>query len=214
MWVIPMVVSALLPSATAQAKSTPPKDSRPIVLPAPKDFAGAVALLERATGAQGEAIEAAGGSIPLEEGRSFPVEGKLAARLLAGSHEVFRKAGVYLFRHERSYGIAGDKDRIAVLATGDRNAVLRRMGTGSAHHDLTTEKIVAWLDALAKDEPFELTEIGVDYVAGRFQRSPRDPAALARRSAEIAPDLVAGRASTLALLAEEIRVNRTLYLIW
>jgi hypothetical protein len=51
-------------------------------------------------------------------------------------------------------------------------------------------------------------------VAGTFERSPKDAASIARRSAEIAPDLVAGRASTLALLTEEIRVNRTLYLIW
>ena len=29
-----------------------------------------------------------------------------------------------------------------------------------------------------------------------------------------APDLVAGRASTLELLAHEIKANRTLYLIW
>jgi hypothetical protein len=214
MGVIPIVVSVLFSAAPAQAESPPPKDSWPIALPAPKDLAGAVALLERATGAQGEAIETAQGPIPLEEGRSLAMEGKLAARLLAGSHEAFRKAGFYLFRHERSYGLAGEKDRLGILAARDRNAVLRRMGTGSPHRDPTTEKIVAWLDALAKDEPFELTEIGVDYVAGRFERSPKDPAAIARRSAEIAPELVAGRSSTLALLAEEIRVNRTLYLIW
>jgi hypothetical protein len=30
----------------------------------------------------------------------------------------------------------------------------------------------------------------------------------------VAPDLVAGRASTLELLAREIRMNQTLYLIW
>ncbi len=214
MGVIPFVVSALLSSALAQAGAPSPKDSWPIALPAPKDLAGAVALLERATGARGEAIEAAGGPIPLVEGRSFPVEGKLAARILLGSHEAFRKAGFYLFRHERSFGLAGDKDRLGILATSDRNAVLRRMGTGSAHHELTNEKIVAWLDALAKEEPFELTEIGIDYVAGRFERSPRDPGAIARRSAEIAPDLVAASASTMDLLTEEIRVNRTLYLIW
>lgn len=214
MWVMPVVVSMLVSSAPAQAGLASPKDTSPIVLPAPKDLAGAVALLERATGAQGGAIEAAKGPVPLEEGRSFPVAGRLATRLLAGSHGVFREAGFYLFRHERSYGLAGEKDRLGVLAVKDRNAVLRRMGTGNAARGFTTEKLVAWLDALAKEEPFELTEIGVDYLAGRFERSPKDPGAIALRSAEIAPELVAGSASTLALLAEEIRVNRTLYLIW
>lgn len=215
MGVIPFVVSAFLASAApAQAGASTSKDAGPIVLPAPKDLAAAVSSLAGVAGAPGEAIETASGSIPLEEGRSFQVDGKVATRLLAGSHVPFREAGLYLFRHERSFGLPGEKDRLGILRATDRRAVLLRMGTGNARQGFTTEKIIAWLDALAKDEPFELTEVGVDYVAGRFQRSPKDPGAIARRSAEIAPDLVAGRASTLALLAEEIRTNRTLYLIW
>ncbi len=168
--------------------------------------------IESATGAKGGAIDA--GKIPLSEGRSFELDGKIAERLLAGSHAAFRKAGLYLFRYERSFGVAGEKDKVALLATADRGAVIRRIGTASPKDGLTSDKIVSWLDALAKDEPFELWEIGVDYVAGKFERTPKDPAAIARRSAEFAPDLVAARASTLALLVEEIRVNRTLYLIW
>jgi hypothetical protein len=61
---------------------------------------------------------------------------------------------------------------------------------------------------------FELTEVGVDYLAGRFLRAPKDPAEIARRCVAIAPDLVAARASTLGLLVEEIRSAHTLYLIW
>ncbi len=183
-------------------------------LPAPKDFAAGVLAIERATGVKGAAIEAAQGNIPLAEGRSFALQGRVAEQLLAGSHAAFRKSGIYLFRYERSFGVAGEKDKVALLAAADRGAVIRRIGTASPHHGLTSDRIAAWLDALAKDEPFELWEVGVDYVAGRFDRVPKDPAALARRTAEFAPDLVAGRASTLDLLAEEIRVNRTLYLIW
>ncbi|HEY6101458.1 MAG TPA: DUF4253 domain-containing protein [Anaeromyxobacter sp.] len=210
-----IAAAALLATALA-ASAAPPaqKEADPFELAAPKDFGAAVAAVERATGAKGGAIETANGAIPLAEGRSFSVESRIAERLLTGSHATFRKAGLYLFRYERAFGLPGEKDRLGLLAESDRNAVLRRIGTGSAHRGLTTERIVAWLDDLAKEEPFELTEIGADYVAGRFERSPKDSAAIARRSAELAPDLVAGRASTLALLAEEIRVNRTLYLIF
>ncbi len=212
MRVIQMV--ALLLVAPPVLATPAAKKASPIALPAPKSFVAAIAAVEAATGARGGVLETSGPSVPLNEGRSFQVDGRVAERLLAGSHATFRKAGFYLFRHERSFGLEGDKDRVAVVATGDRNAVLRRMGTGNARLGVTTEKVVAWLDALAKDEPFDLTEIGLDYVAGRFERAPKDAAGLARRSAEFAPDLVAGRASTLALLAEEIRANRTLYLIW
>jgi hypothetical protein len=209
-----IAAAALLFAIPALAGPPGKKPTEPIALPAPKGLADAVAAVERATGATGGSLETGAGAIPLAEGRAFAVEANVAERLLAGSHGPFRKAGLYLFRFERSYGMEGDKDRIALLATSDWGAVVRRIGTADARHGLTTEKILAWLTELAKDEPFELTEIGADYVAGSFERSPKDAAAVARRSAEIAPELVAGRASTLALLTEEIRVNRTLYLIW
>ncbi len=215
MGVRPAVAAAALGAAlAAQAAPSEAKSHAPIVLPAPKDLPAAVAALERATGAKGGTLETANGEATLSEARSFAVESAVAERLLAGSHTPFRKAGIYLFRCERSYGLAGEKDRIAVVAVSDAASVLRRMGTNGARHGVTTERIVAWLDALARLEPFELTEIGTDYVAGTFARSPKDPADVARRSVEIAPELVAGRASTLALLVEEIKTNRTLYLIW
>lgn len=186
----------------------------PIALPAPASFAAAVEAIERATGVRGEPFEAGEAKGPALQSRSFALDGATANRLLDGSHATFRKAGLYLFRYERSYGLPGEKDHVALLATADRGAVVRRVGTSDPKDGLTPDRLVSWLDALAKDEPFELSEIGVDYVAGRFLATPKDPAEIARRSAEIAPDLVAGRATTLALLANEIRTNRTLFLIW
>ncbi|HEX9048966.1 MAG TPA: DUF4253 domain-containing protein [Anaeromyxobacter sp.] len=188
--------------------------SDPIALGKPKTFDDAVAALERATGAKGEPVELGGKPVPPGEGRAFPVDGATAERLLSGSHASFRTAGLYLFRLERSFGIAGEKDPVVLLKTADRDAVVRRVGTSSAKTGATTESIVAWLDALAKDEPFELTEVGVDYLAGRFARAPKDPEAVARRCVAIAPDLVAARASTFGLLVEEIRSTHTLYLIF
>jgi uncharacterized protein DUF4253 len=210
-----MVTAVLLLSAFAAAAAPgEPRKAEPIALAAPKDFGAAVVAIEGATGAKGAPLEAGAGKVPLAEGREFSVDSKVVQRLLAGSHATFRKAGFYLFRVERSFGMEGDKDRLALLATPDRSAVVRRIGTAGPHTGITTEKIVAWLDELARSEPFDLTEVGADYLAGTFERPPKDAAAIARSSAEIAPDLVAGRASTLALLTEEIRVNRTLYLIW
>jgi hypothetical protein len=210
---IPFVVAAaaalLAPAAVRPADPAPRGEaSGPIALAAPKDFDAAVRAVEKATGAKGERFGT--GSVPLEEGRSFAVEAQVARRLLEGSHGQFRKAGLYLFRYERGFGLGGEKDRLGLLKTADRSTVLRRVGTAGA----AGEKVAAWLDALAKDEPFELWEVGVDYVYGRFDRAPKDSMAVAKRCAEVAPELVAGRASTLELLAREIRMNQTLYLIW
>jgi hypothetical protein len=204
-----VVVVALLVPAISRAADP---SRGPIVLAAPPDFGSAVAAIEKATGATGEKLPF--GDVPLSDARSFAVEPRVAERLLDGSHGPFAKAGFFLFRYERSYGMAGEKDRLGLVKGSDHRAVIRRVGTGQAVSGLGAEKVIAWLDALAKDEPFEVREIGSDYVAGRFVRRPKDAAAVARRCAEFAPELVAGRASTLELLAHEIRSNGTLYLIW
>lgn len=206
------LAAALLAAAPPAARAAEPAEQRPIVLAAPASLAAAAAEVEAATGAKGERLPF--GDLPLAEGRSFAVEAHTAQRLLVGSHEAFRRAGYFLFRYERSYGMAGDKDRLGLVKGTDDRAMIRRVGTGSAVKGLGSEKVVAWLDALAKDEPFDLWEVGVDYVAGRFVRTPKDPEGLARRCAEIAPELVRARAADLELLAREIEINRTLYLIW
>lgn len=206
------VMSALLAPCWAPADAPKAASGTLISLAAPKDFTSAVQALEQVTGAKGEKMRV--GEVPLADGRSFAVDPRITERLLEGSHTAFKKAGLYLFRYERSFGLDGDKDQIALLRTADRNVVIKRVGTVGPHQTPTSKKIAAWLDVLAKEEPFELWEIGADYVAGRFLRTPKDPVALAQRCAQFAPDLVAGRASTLELLAHEIAANRTLYLIW
>lgn len=194
----------------AHAAEGAPAGKAPMVLAAPADFDSAVRTLEAATGATGQKLH----ELPLGEARSFAVEPSIAERVLEGNHDSFRKAGLYLFRHERSFGMAGDKDQLGVMKTADWRAVVRRVGTAGPKKVPSSEAITAWLEALAKDEPFDLREIGSDYLAGRFDRLPKDPEAVAKRCAEFAPDLVAGRASTLELLTREIATRGTLYLIW
>jgi hypothetical protein len=186
------------------------KPRTPIVLAAPAGFAAAVRAVEGATGAKAQKL----GEVPEGEARAFEVDPAVAERLLEGSHGAFRRAGIYLFRVERSYGMPGEKDRLALMNTADWRAVVRKVGTAGPSRRPSSDEVAAWLEALAKDEPFELFEVGTDYLFGRFERSPKDAALLAKRCAEFAPDLVAGRATTLALLAREIEERRTLYLIW
>lgn len=207
------VAVALVAAAAPSARAAPPRGT-PIALPRPASFAAAIASIERETGVRGEQLSAELENIPLAEGRSFALEPRTAERLLSGSHATFLRAGLYLFRYERSFGLSGEKDRVGLLATADRRKVILRMGTEGPHRGVTGEQIAAWLDALEKDEPFELTEVGADYVAGRFARAPRDPVALARRAAAFAPDLVVGHKDPIDGLADLMGRNRTLYLIW
>jgi hypothetical protein len=205
-------LSALLSGHLAAAKAPPAKP--PISLAAPKSFAAAVAAVEKATGSKGADLELKGNPLPADEGRAFKIDGKVATRLVDGSHDAFLKAGLYLFRLERSFGMGGGLDTVALVKTTDRDALLRRVGTAAPQGTPSTDQIVAWLAALQQEEPFSLNEIGVDFVAGHFVTAPKDPAAVARRCAEMAPELIKGSGSGIDLLTEEIKVNRTLYLIW
>lgn len=186
----------------------------PISLTKPKSYAAAIAAIEKATGAKGTELALDHKAVPAAEGRAFKIDGHVATRLIDGSHDAFLAAGLYLFRYERSFGMAGGKDIVALVVTTDRTALIRRVATSDPHKVVTPEQIAEWLAALDRDEPFALNEIGADYVAGRFKRVPKDPGAVARRCAEIAPELVTGSGSAIDLLTEEIRSNRTLYLIW
>jgi hypothetical protein len=96
--------------AAALAVAVAPLAARaadPMSLAKPKGFDDAVAALERATGVKGEQAELGGKAVPLAEGRAFAVDGATAGRLLAGSHDAMREAGLYLFRLERSSGASG-----------------------------------------------------------------------------------------------------------
>jgi hypothetical protein len=198
--------------AEGPAEPAPTAPAAPIVLAKPASLEGAVIDIERATGARPTRLHGRSASIPTGEGRAFQLDSATAARLLQGSRAPFQQAGLFLFRHERSFGLEDEKDVIGVLAADDWRAAVRRMGTAGV--GVTTEKIVGWLEALAKDEPFELTEIGMDYVAGRFARPPKDPRALARRIADFAPDLVRGHKDPIAGLADLLTREQALYLIW
>jgi hypothetical protein len=210
-------LAAALGAGDARAEATPQGKVEalpPIVLAKPVSFDAGVAAIEKATGVRPTGLHGRSASVPQGEGRAFSLDSHTATRLLDGSHDPYLEAGLYLFRQERSFGLADEKDVLAVLATPDWRAVVRRMGTAGASRGVTTERIVAWLDEVQKVEPFVLTEVGVDYVAGRFARAPKDPAALARRIAEFAPDMVRGHKDPIAGLADLVGRERVLYLTW
>ncbi len=186
-----------------------------LALARPDSFAAAVSAIERATGATGERFDLPSGkSVPLTEGRSFALDARTASRLLAGSHTAYRRAGYYLFRYDRGFGIPGEKDLVGLLATSDPDVVIRKIGTAGAHRGVTTDQIIAFLHSLEKEESFEVLEVGSDFISGRFERMPRDTPAIVRRVVQFAPDLVKGHSDPTSGLTDLIGRKRTLYLIW
>jgi hypothetical protein len=211
--VLPASVAALAISALSPLPARA-GGAAPIVVPAATTLDAASAAIEKATGAKAAKLELDADDVPLAEGRSFALAPAVAERLLAGSHAPLRKAGLYLFRYERGFGMDGGKDQVALLAAADQDAVIRRVGTSGARRGVTPDKVIAWLHALAKDEPYAVVEVAADELLVRLDRAPRDPLALAKRAAEIAPDLLAAGSVSLEELADEIRESGTIKLLW
>lgn len=176
---------------------------------------GALAALAEITDAPHVALgpgRCARGSIPGHEGRAFVLDGDLAERILAGSHLHFLESGVFLFRCERGAASGRRRDVLAIMPTQDPRVVIRRLGTGAPGRGVTPDEVVARVEALAAEVSFEVTEVGVDYVAGTFDSLPEDTRPLAERILAIAPAL---RTITDAeTLAAELARDGALYLWW
>ena len=211
---------ALDSASDAAAASPPPPPLGDVAVP--DDFDGAARALAELSGAAPDTLYAftpddqPERSIP--EGRSFAVAHARAEQLLdSATHARFVEHGFLLFRTINSFGVPRTTDELALLpapSKDERIDVVRRMGTDGNLTGPDNARIVEWLRALDREQPFELTGVGLDFVEARFTSELRDPDALARRVHAFCPDVVRQGTRTVAALAREIRETRTLYCWW
>ena len=88
------------------------------------------------------------------------------------------------------------------------------MQTKGPDSDLMTTHIIRWLKQLEKEEPFELTGIGVDYLEGKFTSPVKNARRLARKMYEFCPDIVDQGTGSIAELAMELKRSNRLFLWW
>lgn len=182
----------------------------------PADFPGAVKALERLVGAGSEplVVQDSSGKRVHTDGVVVPAEAARAEALVAAAQDHFLAQGFYLFRVAEHFGISGHPDTLALYPSRDSYAILRLVGTNGANYNIGPDSIVAWLRGLERDQPFVLTGIGFDWVAGRFTTPLTDPDALARRLNAFCPDIVTQGTRTVAALARELRRSGELYCWW
>jgi len=112
------------------------------------------------------------------------------------------------------FGIRDLPDSLALYPSTEPYAILRLVGTNGANYDIGPDSIVAWLEALRRDQPFVLTGIGFDWLEGRFTTPLADPDGLARRFNAFCPDIVTQGTGTVEGLARELRRSSQLYCWW
>lgn len=146
-------------------------------------------------------------------GVSFDAPQEKVESLLRKAHADFLRRGYYLFRYDTNYGIGGNPDRVGLLPTTDKYAVIAAMETNGANFDIGTAGIIAWLKDLEAGQPFVLTGIGFDYLEGFFTTPIKDRKALARRMYQFCPDIVDQGVGSVAKLEDELRKG-SLYFWW
>lgn len=198
------------------------REARPYELPqgftVPEDFAGAVRALEILAGESSAPLEvqdAYTGTVK----RSGGVEVRFAAdrtdSMLVRTAPLFRSRGFLLFRHEHTFGIAGEPESVALYPRADEAEVMRFVGTNGDNHGIGTDSVVAWMERLRTRHPFVLIGIAHDAVEGRFTPAPdaRQAAALAQEFYAFCPDVVTQGVGTVPKLADEIQ-RGILYCWW
>jgi hypothetical protein len=180
----------------------------------PAEFPSAVRALEQLVGETAVPLEGIDsvGEVQPTPGFTVGVSGKASKTLLDDLQGKFLSRGFYLFVSERGFG--SGPDRLALFPRSDPYEILRLMGTNGWNYDIGPDSVVAWLRALAREQPFVITGIGFDWVEGQFSSEIRDVEALARRFNAFCPDIVEQGTGSVGALARELRTTRTLYCWW
>ena len=98
-----------------------------------------------------------------------------------------RAAGFQLVLYDSIPG-HGNAAKLMVFPTAEKFAVLVARGTNGVNYGLTTRALIAWLRDLEKENPFELTGCGFDFLEGRFRAPVRHAEHWAKRMVELCPD--------------------------
>ena len=107
------------------------------------------------------------------------------------------------------------KDILGLLPTADKYVVIAYLQTDGLNYSINTERIIDWLKRLERDQPFVVTEVGLDFLGGEFFQRIRRPRRLAERMFAFCPDIVDQGIGTVANLEKELaKPNPQLYLWW
>jgi hypothetical protein len=176
-------------------------------------FQQAIKDATRLLGAQPKPLESPGEDEKINGGVSFDVPQKKLEAILRQTHTNFLARGFYLFRYDQHFGIQGTPDKVGLLPTTDKYAVMAAMDTNGDNYNIGTAGVIAWMKELEQEQPYVLTGIGFDYMEGFLTTPIKDAKALAERMYQFCPDIVDQGVGDVSKLARELKKG-TLYFWW
>jgi hypothetical protein len=92
-------------------------------------------------------------------------------------------------------------EKLCILPTTDKYDVIALQQTNGCNYDISPSDVVTWLRELEAEQPFILTCIAHDTLAGRFLTAITDPESLAERMYEFCSDIVDQDCGSVEILA-------------
>jgi hypothetical protein len=212
----PEIVVAADPTEKLPARF---KITEPVPLPDFTEAANAEefqqAIMEAAAmlGSQPQALRSPGEGKELAGGVSFAVPARKLEAILRDAHERFLAKGFYLFRYDQNFNIDSRPDKVGLLPTSDKYAVMAAMETNGDNYNIGTAGVIGWMKEMEQEQPFILTGIGFDYMEGHFTSPVRDARSMADRMYVFCPDIVDQGVGDLNKLAAELKSGKV-YFWW
>jgi ankyrin repeat protein len=124
----------------------------------------------------------------------------------------FLERGYFVYEPRHFYG--DGPEQLCILPTSDKYDVIALHQTNGCNYGIGPGYVVQWLKDLEAEQPFILTCIAHDTLAGRFLTPIEDPEGLAERMYDFCSDIVDQGCGEVAFLAEKLADSDGLFFWW
>jgi ankyrin repeat protein len=124
----------------------------------------------------------------------------------------FLERGYFVYEPDSYYG--DGPEQLCILPTNNKYDVLALHQTNGCNYGIGPGYVVEWLKDLETEQPFILTCIAHNTLAGRFLTPIEDPEGLAERMYDFCSDIVDQGCGEVEFLAEKLASNDGLFFWW
>ena len=126
----------------------------------------------------------------------------------------FREKGYSIFLLENNFGFNNQPDRIGVLKTTDKYAVLEQVNTDGINYGITNDSLITIIKNFDKKYSLELIAASGDWCEFIIHAEPKSWMQMANEVYKVCPDVVDQGTDTVEALANELKKTKRLYFWW